>query len=257
MPNVDHHEPGTPSWFDLMTTDPEKARAFYGALFGWTFEVGPPESGFYTMCLKNGRPAAGIGKKPDGAPFPPAWTVYMASADADATTAAVREKGGAVVMGPMDVMEEGRMAIYADPTGAVFGVWQPKRHTGSRVTGEHGAMAWCEVNTRKGPEARDFYAGVLGLKGRQIEGMEYWTLHRGEEAVCGVLQMNEKWPADVPPHWMAYFAVDDTDAALEKVKELGGVVCVPPFDTPYGRMAVINDPAGAALSIIQLPRKPA
>lgn len=255
MPNVDHHEPGTPSWFDLMSPDPEKARAFYGGLFGWSFAISPPEAGSYSTCLKGDRRVAGIGKKPEGAPFPTCWSVYMATADAAATTAAVREKGGSVMVEPMDIFGEGTMAVYADPTGAVFGVWQPGRQTGALVVEEPGSMAWCEVNTRKAPEAGAFYTSLFGLTVKKMEGMEYWTLHHGEKAVGGILQMDEHWPADLPPHWMAYFAVEDTDAAAAKVKELGGVVCVPPFDTPYGRVAVINDTEGAVFSIIKLARR--
>jgi hypothetical protein len=252
MSNVDRHAPGTPSWFDLMTPDPEGARKFYGEIFGWTFDIGGPESGHYTMCKLGGRNAAGMGKRPDNAPFPAAWNVYFSTEDVDAHCGRVREAGGQVMMPPMDVMDAGRLAFCMDPTGAAFGFWQPRVHSGAQVVDEPGAMAWTEVLTRAGEQARDFYAKVMGLDPRKMEGMEYHTLHKGEKAVAGVMQMDEKWPAEVPPHWMAYFAVGDADAAATRIKELGGKVNHGPFDTPYGRIAVVSDPYGAVFSIIKL-----
>jgi uncharacterized protein len=251
MTHTNSHAAGTPSWVDLMTPDLDKALAFYGPLFGWEFSTGPAETGYYTMCRKGGRNAAGLGQLPQSASFPPAWALYFATEDVDAACERVRQQGGQVGMGPMDVMEQGRMAICADPTGAHFGFWQPRNHKGAGVVDEHGAMVWHEVNTRHGEKARDFYAAVLLLEPRKMEGIEYWTLHRGEKAVAGVLQMNERWPADMPPHWMNYFAVDDTDAAVKKVAELGGKVHVPPFDTSHGRLAVVSDPAGATFTVIK------
>jgi hypothetical protein len=239
-----------------MTPDLEKARMFYGALFGWKFDVGPAETGYYTMCKVGGRNVAGMGQQPKDAPNPPSWNVYFAVENVDATCARIKEHGGQVVMGPMDVMEEGRLAFCADPTGAHFGLWQPRRHGGAQVVDQHGAMTWHEVNTRQGERARDFYTAVFGLEPRKMDGMVYWTLHKGQKAFAGVLQMNEQWPSHVPPHipphWMNYFAVDDTDAAVKKVGELGGKVQVPPLDTPYGRMAVVSDPGGATFALIKL-----
>jgi uncharacterized protein len=169
--------------------------------------------------------------------------------------AKVKELGGSLVMGPMDVMEEGRLAFLADPTGAHFGVWQARRHRGAQVIDEPGAMAWREVNTPDAEKARDFYGALFGLESKKLEGpMTYWTLHKGEDTVGGVLQMTKEW-VGVPPHWMTYFAVADADAAVKRVAELGGKVSVPPFDTPYGRISVANDPTGAVFSVVQLPAK--
>ncbi len=254
MSHVDQHDAGTPSWFDLMTPDLEGARKFYGELFGWTFLVGAPEMGYYTMCQKNGRNAAGMGKRPDDAPYPTAWSVYFDSKDVDASAARVRALGGTIVMGPMDVMDQGRMLVAVDSTGATFGFWQGRSHKGGQVVDEHGAMTWCEVNTREGAKAADFYAKVLDLEPRKMEvpGHNFFTLHRGEKPVLGAMEMNEKWPAEIPAHLMAYFAVDDTDAAVETIKSLGGALRHGPFDTDYGRIAVVADPYGANFSIIKL-----
>ena len=252
MSTIERHQPGTPAWVDLMTPDPEKARAFYGALFGWGFVVGPPETGNYTMCQVGGRNAAGMGKMAEGAPFPTCWNVYFAVESVDATCARIREQGGKVVMDPMDVMEEGRMAFCADPTGAHFGLWQPRRHTGASVVDEHGTMTWHEVLTRKAEQARDFYVAVFGLQAQKMEGMTYWMLQKASRTLAGVMQMDERFPAEVPPHWLSYFAVNDADAAAQKAAELGGQVQMPPFDTPYGRIAVMRDPFGAVFAVIKL-----
>lgn len=252
MTHVSSHRPGTPCWVDLMTPDVEAARSFYGALFDWTFDIGGPESYGYTMCKLGGRNAAGMGQKPPDAPFPSAWSVYFAVADADETAAKIRGAGGQVVMEPMDVSDAGRMAVCADPGGAVFGLWQARQHTGAEIIDEPGAMTWREVNTRDGARIRDFYASIFDLEHHKMEGMDYWTLNVGDKAHAGVLQMDAHWPAEVPPHWMTYFAVPDVEAAAAHLTELGGKVCVPAFDSPYGRIAVVEDLAGAVFSIIKL-----
>lgn len=254
MSTVQRHVPGTLAWVDLMTPDLEGAQKFYGSLFGWTFEVGAPETGYYTTCRLGDRRAAGMGKRPEDAAFPSVWSVYFDGEDADKLAASIRDNGGNVMMGPMDIFEHGRMLVAADPTGAVFGIWQPKSHTGAQVIDEPGAMCWHEVNTRDSKKAAEFYSRVFGLEARKLDapGIEYMTLHKGDKTACGVLQMNEQWPASLPPHWMAYFAIENVDAAIEKVKELGGMMHVPPFETPYGRQSVVTDPFGAAFTLITL-----
>jgi uncharacterized protein len=257
MTTVDKHAPGTPGWFDLMTSDAAAARSFYGGLFGWTFDVKGPEFGHYAMCKLGDRNAAGLGGKPPGAPVPTAWSVYFITDDIDRACNRIRESGGNVTMPPMTIGEEGRMAMAADATGAVFGMWQPIDHRGAQAIEEPGAMAWCEVNTRDAGKAGAFYQAVFGLEPRKLDapGMTYFSLHRGGEdkASGGVLQMDQNWPESVPPHWMAYFQVASTDQSCARVGELGGKVCVPAFDSPYGRIAVIEDPQGATFSIVQPP----
>lgn len=255
MAKIERHVPGTPSWADLMTPDPEKAFVFYGKLLGWTFTEGTPETGYYSMCQVRGMNVAGMGKRDDDAPFPSAWNIYFATEDAEESAAAVKEHGGSVVMGPMDVMAEGRLAFCADSTGAHFGLWQAKRHIGAMLVNEPGALAWSEVNTRDAKAATQFYASVMGLEPELLpsDQMEYYVMKRGSDVIHGVLQMNEQWPAHIPPHWMVYFASPNTDASAALVRDLGGTVQVEPFDTPYGRIAVVADPFGAIFSLVQLP----
>lgn len=252
MAKVEMRLAGTPAWFDLMTPDLEGARKFYGELFGWTFLVGPAEMGYYTMCQLGGANAAGMGLKPKDAPYPTVWSVYFKSTDINASVEAVKANGGQVMVGPMDVAGEGHMAVCLDPTGATFGFWQDGRHTGAHVADEPGAMTWAEVCTRDGAKARDFYVKVLDCEAKQLPGMDYWTLDKNGAATSGVMHMGEKFPKEIPPHWMAYFAVSDTEASVELLKKNGGKLHNGPFDTAYGRIAVVSDPYGAVFSIIKL-----
>ena len=247
--------PGTVSWVDMQAPDLDKARRFYGELLGWSFIGGDDaDTQFYTTAQIRGRNVAGIAKLSSQSPFPAGWIVYLATDNADETARKVSDAGGTVLMHPMDVMEHGRMAVFADPTGAAFGIWQAKQHRGAQVVDEPGAMTWHEVYTRDLTKGREFYARVFGLEQKRLDSpsMEYWTLHKGPKTVGGIMQMTDAMPKDLPAHWTTYFAVADADAAAKKVTLLGGRTMAPPFDTPYGRMAAVFDPFGAGFSIIKL-----
>jgi predicted enzyme related to lactoylglutathione lyase len=254
MTTIDRHPDGALCWADLMTDDPEAARAFYGRLFDWSFDVGGPETGHYAMCKRGGKPVAGLGAKPPGAPFPAAWTPYFSTSDLDRTLAKLTAEGGSIRMGPMDVLQEGRMAVCGEPTGGTFGLWQPGRHIGAQLIDEPGSLAWNELNTRDLERARRFLVALFGYEARRLPGgMTYDTLHLGERTIGGILQMDEHWPAQVPPHWMIYFAVPQIEATTRDIRALGGKVCVPPFETPYGVISVLEDPGGAVFSAVQPP----
>jgi uncharacterized protein len=247
---------GTVAWVDLQTPDLDKARRFYGELLGWSFIADDdPNSGFYTTAQIRGRKVAGLAKLSAQSQFPSAWTIYFAADNADDVARRAKDSGGTVLMPPMDVMEHGRMAILADPTGAAFGIWQARQHRGAQVLDEPGAMTWHEVYSHDVAKAREFYARLFALEQKRLDSpdMEYWTLHKGDKTVGGVMQMSAAMPKDLPSHWNTYFAVADADASAKRVTALGGSVMQPPFDTPYGRMAAVFDPLGAAFSIIQLP----
>lgn len=253
MTNIDKHQVGTPSWFDLMTPDIEKARAFYKGIFGWDYEVNGPEAGHYSLAKVSGRNAAGMGSMPPGAPYPTAWTVYFNVDNADTAAETIKANGGNVMMGPMDVFEEGRMLIATDPAGAAFGVWQPKKHTGAQVKDVHGTMGWQECHSKDVNKSREFYARTFKLEPVKLPapGMEYWTFNRGKEQVGGVMQETQA-PMS---YWLAYFSVDNTDKAVTAVKTGGGKVMQDPMDTPYGRLAVVQDPFGAVFALVQPPKK--
>ena len=254
MPNLDKAISNTVVWADLATPDVDKARAFYGELLGWSYTGGDdPQTGFYTTGNRNGRRVAALWKKPPEMPVS-AWTIYIGTDSVDDSASKVKAAGGQVLQAPMDVMEYGRMAVFADPTGAVFGVWQSKSHTGAQIINEPGAMAWHEVYSRDALKACDFYQQVFGLEPQKMDGSgdtQYWTLQRGDEVVAGAMQMGATFPKDVPSHWNTYFAVSDTDAASKRLEQLGGKVFQPPFDTPYGRMSAVADPFGATFCLIK------
>lgn len=248
--------PGTPSWVDLGTPDVDAAAEFYTGLFGW--EVPPTEdveqTGGYRRATKGGADVAGMMPlMQEGQP--PAWSTYISVEDADATAAAVKEAGGAVYAEPMDVMDLGRMAIFADPSGAVFGIWQPGTFPGAGRVNEPGAVSWNELNTRDPDGAKAFYGAVFGWSFDDHDMGEMGTYTEwklGEDPIGGMMDMRGRVPDEVPAHWLVYFAVADTDAAVEKVKELGGGVAFGPIDIPAGRFAVIHDPWGAMFTVIKL-----
>jgi len=177
-------------------------------------------------------------------------------ADASATATAVKEAGGNVIADPMDVMDLGTMAVFADPTGAVFGIWQPGTFPGAGVVNEPGALSWNELNTRDTETAKAFYGAVFGWTFEDNDMGEagtYTTIKLGESPVGGILNMSERGvPEQVPAHWQVYFAVEDTDATLEQGKQGGGSVMVPPMEVPAGRFSILLDPHGASFAVIAL-----
>src|SRR4051812_14395799 len=138
----DGYIPGVPCWVDTTQPDPEAAAAFYGELFGWELEdVMPPDAPVrYFMARLRGGDVGAVGSQPEGAPPAAAWNTYVWVEDADATAGKVRDAGGTVIRGPIDVGESGRMAVVADPAGAAFAVWQPKTHRGAAIVNEHGSV---------------------------------------------------------------------------------------------------------------------
>lgn len=259
MPTRDESWPqGTPCWIDVQADDTAAARSFYSDLFGWEISDGPADAGGYLMALRNGRPAAGIGPKPQGAAAPSVWTTYLAADNADDIHAKVVAAGGTPFMDPFDVLDAGRMFVAADPTGAVFGVWQAGAHAGMGVYNEPGACTWNELQTRDFDRGRDFYSSVFGYTYSDVgdgQNMRYAMFALpGADAAQSVGGVNDLalMPGETPSHWLAWFAVDDCDRVLGRGLELGGTVMMPAFDGPPGRMAILADREGAPFGIIGL-----
>ena len=246
---------GTPCWVDVSVDDVPKSIAFYQALFGWDIELGGPEVGGYSIAHSGGRIVAAISPKMAGPDAPTVWTTYLATDDADATAAKVKGAGGQVLAGPMDVMEEGRMAVAMDPAGAVFGLWQGERTTGLQVANEPGSLVWSEQMSRDLGASQAFYQAVFGYGHQDMssDGFKYATLMVGDHEVGGIGEYPAGTPAEVPAAWATYFAVTDTDAAMAKVTELGGSVVRPAQDTPFGRIGAVADNQGAVFSLITPP----
>jgi predicted enzyme related to lactoylglutathione lyase len=244
--------PGTPCWVDLMTTDQAAAREFYSQLFGWQIDVGPEETGNYGMASLGGRSVVGIGGMM-GMDHPPVWNTYLASADTDVTVQAAETAGGTIVAPPMDVMDVGRMAFIQAPGGGVSGVWQAGTHTGFGLANEPGSLTWNEFMGRDYEGSKAFFAAVFGYSYTEMgdDNFQYATIEVDGNTVGGIGTLPAEVPAQVPAHWRVYFAVDDCDAAVAKVTELGGSVLRPPMDMPYGRHADVADPQGAMFSVIK------
>jgi predicted enzyme related to lactoylglutathione lyase len=253
MSHVTQNQPdGTPTWIDLGIPDLERAMEFYGALFGWEFEVGPEEYGHYTMCLLDGRRAAGLMPTPEPAATEFWWNVYLAAGNLDATVARAVAASGEVVGGPFDIPEQGRGALLRDAVGAQFGLWQGSGHIGCEVVNEPGALIRNDLVTPTPGPARDFYSAVFGFRLDRNEDMpeaDFTFLRREDGHEIGGIFGN---PAAPRSTWNTVFEVADTDAVVRRANETGGKGAAP-TDMLYGRLAMLTDPFGTEFSVITRP----
>jgi predicted enzyme related to lactoylglutathione lyase len=274
MPERDGYIPGVPCWIDTNQPDPDAAADFYRGVFGWELEnVMPLESGAkYFMARIRGGDVAAISSVPESAPPMAVWNTYVAVSKADETASKVREAGGNVLAEPFDVPEAGRMAVFADPEGAVFSVWQAGQHKGAKIVNEAGSLNFNGLHTRNVEAAKAFYGAVFGWDILVLEGaQQMWVLpgyadylERDNpglreniakmgadpgfaDVVASLTPIPDDQP-DTPPHWDVTFSVDDADAIAEKAAALGGNVILPPTDVPWSRLTVIADPQGATFN---------
>ncbi|MFF9483050.1 VOC family protein [Streptomyces sp. NPDC014733] len=252
--------PGMPNWIDLGAPDTDDAVAFYSAVFGWTYRSAGPEAGGYGFFQLDGRTVGAIGPlTEEGAT--PSWTVYFHTADAEATARAVEAAGGAVRMAPGDVFTAGRMAAFTDPTGADFGVWQPRENPGLQAVMEPDTLVWTELYTTDDAAAKEFYRTVFSWTYQDMpmgDGMVYGVVSssgsRAEDATQGgIMQLQkEHLDAGAVSEWHPYFGVTDCDATYEMATKLGARVQIPPMDVPrVGRLAALQDPWGAPFALIK------
>ncbi len=260
-------------WHEVGTTDDAKIKPFYEGLFHWNLEPSDlvhdaeadatVEGGMqYWMIRQNGKDIGGAYKMmpqmlEQG--VPPHWLCYVGVDSVDETTERVTELGGNVVMPGMDVFDLGRMAMIADPTGAHFALWQPGKHTGHGLCGEAGAVCWNELMTSDVEKATSFYASLFGWT-PEVQNMgtfDYTTMMLGEEPVAGLMALPPE-AGPMPPSWMVYFQVGDTDEQVARAQSLGGSLAGQVLDIPtVGRMATLADPTGAHFSVIRLADNPA
>jgi predicted enzyme related to lactoylglutathione lyase len=251
----ERYDNGVPSWVDMGSPDLAKAKEFYGGLFGWNCPDGPAEAGGYTVCDLGGKTVAGLGPQmnPDA---PPHWMTYVNVDSADDTVAKVAANGGTVFMPPMDVMDAGRMAIFADPLGAVIGLWQPNGHLGAQVANEPGTYCWSELITTDLEAAKTFYNAVFGWdsEGQGPPGGAplYTEWKVGGRSIGGMMLKTEDMPAEMPSMWGVYFAVTDADDTVSRAQGLGATLFMGPMDIEPGRFAVLADPVGAVFNVLAL-----
>ncbi|QNP63818.1 VOC family protein [Streptomyces genisteinicus] len=259
---------GTPCWVDAALPDVEAGKRFYSELFGWTFTdrggerlPGGRTRGRSADAYSGGRLVAALTPKSDGR-MPTVWSVYLATPDAPALARRIAEGGGQVINAPLPVGPEGAYAVAADPTGAVFGLWQAGERAGFEKHGEPGSYCWTEVYTRDKERADAFYEGVFGYQGTDLPGItsedfRMWSPEGAEPgestAVGGRSVIDDSLPAEMPGHFLVYFCVEDCDETARKAAELGGRVRTAPYDIPYGRIAELTDDQGAAFAVLAEP----
>jgi predicted enzyme related to lactoylglutathione lyase len=262
MAEFTSHAPGTFSWVELATNDPKAGVAFYRALFGWDVvehDMGP--NGVYTIFTMRGKDvAAGAGQHPQEREMgvPPHWNLYVTVPNADQAAEKAKSLGATVLDAPFDVMQQGRMAIIRDPTGAVLQLWEPRAHIGVKIRNEPGALTWSELTTRDPKAAETFYTQMFGWTAKHSAPaavMEYTEFSVNGQPGVGMMAMPENMPPQVPSYWMPYFQVADLDASLEKATSLNANVIVGPNAIPDGaRFAILQDPQNAVFALYQAAR---
>lgn len=245
-------------WVELATTAPAAARDFYSKLFGWEIYGGDHDSAEmrYDHLKVEDREIGGLYElqgEQKQAGIPPHWNNYILSDKLEDSMAKVKELGGNVHAGPIEVGENGRLAICQDTTGAMFCFWEAGSHIGGGFQGAPGEPCWWELMTRDTAIARAFYEGLgwTAVESPMPDGMVYTVFSNGGRPICGMMEMGDEF-AEVPPRWMTYFASVDADATVATLKEHGGAVHVPVTEFPdMGRFAMLADPQGAAFGIYE------
>jgi predicted enzyme related to lactoylglutathione lyase len=260
MSERSEYAPGEFCWVDLSTTDVEGALSFYGEMLGVESEPAPgdpEETGGYGFLTKNGKMIAGYGPtQREGQP--PAWSSYIKVLDADETTVRVKEAGGQVHFGPVDLPNDsGRMAVLQDPTGAFVCINQQQNHPGAQLVNEPGAWTWNNLMTRDIEAAQDFYGKVFGWTAEHNDeappNILMWQVEgqRWPEGMGGLMGITDDLPAEMPAHWQVYFMVPNADEAIARAESGGAKLGFGPIDVPVARMATLVDPQGAVVSILE------
>ncbi|HKH09998.1 MAG TPA: VOC family protein [Rubrobacter sp.] len=245
------YEPGTFCWADLSTPDVEGARAFYGDLLGWEFRDDEIPGGVYVEYDGRGDLVGAIDQW-DG--YPAHWNNYVSVESVDETAAKAEQLGARMIEKPFDLMEFGRMAVFADPGGAVLCVWEPRDHIGAGRVNDAGCMAWNELQTRRPDEAASFYAGLFGWDLEPIEqdgATVYLTIKNSAGRMNGGIMPMSDAHGDAPSYWLAYFTVPSCDAAVARTKKLGGRVLAGPMEPGFGRISVLSDPQDAPFAVFE------
>lgn len=255
MPEMTTYAPGQFNWVDLSAHDMPAAVTFYERLFGWNCVEQEAGGGpHYGIFESGGKPVAGIGQLPEElkGKVPSAWNSYVNVEDIETAAAKAAELGATITVPVMKAVDAGWLAFLLDPAGASFALWQPDKHPGAQLVNDPGSFCWNELVTPDVERAKEFYAQLFGWEFALNEQSPatYYIIRNAGRDNGGLMQMTEEWK-DAPPHWMVYFTVENADACAKTATELGGTVCVPPFDIPIGRIAVLSDVQGGTFSAFQ------
>ena len=239
---------GTFSWAELATSDADGAKSLCTALLGWEYEDSPIADGMvYSMAKRDGRYVAAL----FGSDEPPHWNCYVTVDSVDDTTARVAGFGGQVVAEPFDVMDVGRMAVIADPTGAPVCLWEARAHIGASLVNTPGAMTWNDLVTPDPEAAAAFFGSLLGWTTEEIpEAGGYRVIWNRKRTNGGMMRLDpERMGAGTPPHWMPYFGHEDLGRAVDEIPARGGPLYSGPHRMPQGSIAVFADPQGAVFAL--------
>jgi predicted enzyme related to lactoylglutathione lyase len=245
---------GAPCWLDLLVSDVPRAQQFYAELFGWTWLAGDPASGGYTLALLDGKPVAGVSRKPSSAPVPSQWTTYLRVGDIDIAAAAIVANGGRPLGRPVSIGALARTLVAVDPGGAFFGVWEPGDLLGSGVLDKPGSLTWSELLTRDYDRVLDFYENIFAhgfIDETEPDGPRWSTAHTGDgNPAYGLAEIEPDWPAEIPAHWLASLSTQHVVPTVARALELGATLLQGPFDGPYGLGAVLAGPEGEVFSVL-------
>jgi uncharacterized protein len=236
------HAPGTFSWSELAAGDAGAAKSFYTAVLGWEYDDNPiPGGQVYTIAKRDGKAVAALFDSEQ----PPHWNCYVTVASVDDTTRRAGELGAHVVAEPFDVMDAGRMAVIADPTGAALCLWEARTNIGAELVNTPGALTWNDLLTPDADKAAEFYGGLFGWTVEEIpDAMGYRVIRNGGRMNGGMFPA-----ADGPVAWMPYFGHEDVERLLGEIAGLGGTVHNGPVQMPQGTIAVLGDPQGAVFAV--------
>ncbi|HEV7629211.1 MAG TPA: VOC family protein [Streptomyces sp.] len=252
---------GSPCWLDLAVPDSEAAKAFYGGVFGWTFQPFGADEEEFGFFQSDGKTVAALGSLEEGARS--AWMIYFSTPDVDAAAAKVRSAGGTVRVDPFDIDDNGRMAQFTDPQGGQFAAWQPGKMPGLERVDEPGSLMWVELYTTNSSAAQEFYGGLLdwAFSDMPLPGDAQGTYTiigpsgaPQERMHGGLMQVSTELlgPTGGHPYWHPVFHTTDCDATVAKVTEFGGSLAMGPEDAEgVGRMAVCLDPFGADFVVLK------
>jgi predicted enzyme related to lactoylglutathione lyase len=238
------YPPGTFSWAELLTSDADAAKGFYSQLFGWDYEDNPtgPDGPVYSMATRDGKYVAALfGDESQ----PPHWNCYVTVASADEAAAKAAEAGGTVIAEAFDVMEVGRMAVIADPTGAALCLWEPRAHIGASLVNTPGSLAWNDLITPDPEAAAGFYGELFGWTFEQMPGdIDYRVIYNGGRSNGGILAQ------EGPASWLPYFGHDDVERLAGEIDGHGGKLFNGPMEVPGGKFVVLADPQGAVFAAL-------
>jgi uncharacterized protein len=240
-------------WHDLITHDAAASRAFYGSLFGWTFQAGKGVDPNYTIVKHEGFPIGGI-VTITNIDTVPQWLSYVVVSNVDSASAAFTESGGRVYRAPLDVRKDLRVAVVGDAQGAPLGLANRGAETAAAVgIPSINRWLWMEYVALDAPGALDFYSRVVGYTSEVSETREGRSYHllKTDRPRAGLFASLWKRPASC---WLPYVRVEDPVAMAARVTELGGTVVLAPRDDIRNRsLAIVLDPAGAPLALQKFP----